>query len=228
MNNWLSFKDIEELSQELLKDILSVAQKSIQLNGCFKIVLTGGVSIMHLYKLLSNAKSNWEKWYIYIGDERCLPLGDKDRNDYMINKIWLNNGLIPKENVYFMHAHLSVDNGTSHYKRVLRDVEDFDVVLLSMGDDGHVASLFPGHFYNDSQDVVIERNSPKYPSNRISMSYKRLNKSKNVFKIINGSLKYNAVKLWIDGVDLPISQVNGQIEKVYICKNSIKNYFQLV
>ncbi len=220
-DNWFVFKDIEKLSQELLKDILSIAQESIQSNGYFKIVLTGGTSIIHLYKLLSSAKSNWKKWHIYIGDERCLPLGDKDRNDYMINKVWFSNGLIPKENIHFICVELGIDNAVLHYENVLKNVVNFDVVLLSVGEDGHAASLFPGHLYNNNKSVVVENNSPKYPLNRISMSYARLNKSKNVFKVISGTSKHNVVERCIKNEILPINQINGYFEKVFICADAL-------
>jgi len=220
-NNWFVFKDIEELSQELLKDILSIAQTSIQLNDCFKIVLTGGTSIIYLYKLLCNAKSNWKKWHIYIGDERCLPLEDRDRNDHIINKIWLNGSTIPKQNINFMHAELDPDSAALHYEDVLTNIGDFDIVLLSIGEDGHTASLFPSHLYDKNRSVLVECNSPKYPKDRISMSYSRLNQSKNIFKVINGSSKQDAVDLWLKGVILPINKINGHSEKVYICKDAL-------
>jgi len=220
-NNWLIFKDIDELSQRLLEDILLIAQESIQLNDCFKIVLTGGTSITHLYQLLSNAKSQWKKWHIYIGDERCLPLKDKDRNDSLINNIWLSRSLIPKENINFIHAELVGEIGSLEYEKILENVEFFDVVLLSMGEDGHIASLFPGREYDKDKSVLVESNSPKYPKNRITMTYQRLNKSNNVFKIINGRLKQDSVELWLNGQELPVGEVSGLFDRVYCCKNAI-------
>ncbi len=86
-DNWFIFTDIDKLSERLANEILNIAENTIKLNNNFKIVLAGGVSVINLYKILSNSKSNWDKWHIYIGDERCLPLEDKDRNDHIINKI---------------------------------------------------------------------------------------------------------------------------------------------
>jgi 6-phosphogluconolactonase len=220
-NNWLIFADIDKLSGKLACDILDIAEKSIQLNNIFKIVLTGGVSIMSVYKILSNSESDWSKWHVYIGDERCLPLKYKDRNDYTINNIWLNNGLIPKENINFMHAELGVNDGALHYEDVLKNIGDFDVVLLSVGEDGHTASLFPNHIYDENKSVVVECNAPKFPKDRISMSYSRLDQSRNVFKIISGISKKNVVKLWLQGVNFPINKITGYSEKVYICEDAL-------
>ena len=220
-DNWVIFKNIDKLSNKLANDILEVAKASIKSRNSFKIVLTGGNSILNTYEILSNSESDWSKWHIYLGDERRFPAGDKDRNDYMINKAWLNNGLILKENIHFIQTELDVNSCTSHYENILKDVGYFDIVLLSVGEDGHVASLFPGHIYDNSKSVVVENNSPKYPKDRVTMTYQRLNKSNNVFKIINGNLKQDAVKLWLNEQKLPASEVGGLFERVYCCKNSI-------
>jgi len=220
-DSWIVFEDIDALSEQLASDILNVAKVAIKSRGCFKIVLTGGNSILNTYKILSNSKSDWNKWNIYLGDERCLPIGDSERNDYIINQTWLSNSYILKENINFIHAELGVDDGALHYEDILNDVGDFDVVLLSMGEDGHVASLFPDHLYDKNKSVVAECNSPKYPKERVSMSYSRFNQSRNIFKIISGESKQEAVKMWAKGKSLPINRVYGQAEKVLISKNSL-------
>jgi len=219
--NWLIFKDNNGLSKELAREILDIAKNSIRLNGCFTIVLAGGRSVINLYKILRQSTSDWNKWYVYIGDERCLPLQDKERNDHIINSIWLNNSQIPENNINFIKAELGHDNGAYDYEEVLKNIVSFDVVLLSTGEDGHTASLFPGHYYDNNKSVVVERNSPKRPKDRISMSYSRLNRANNVFKVVSGVSKQNAVGLWLQGKILPISQIKGLSEKVYICKDAL-------
>ena len=220
-DDWFIFKNIDRLSEQLANDILNIAKNSIKLNDNFKIVLAGGESVLSLYKILSNSKSDWSKWHIYMGDERCLPLEDKDRNDNIINKVWLNSSPIPKENINFMNAELGADNAALHYEGVLKSIGDFDIVLLSIGEDGHTASLFPNHLYDENKSVVVEYNSPKYPKDRISMSYSRFDQSKNIFKVINGSSKQAAVDLWLKGEVLPINKINGHFERVYICEDAL-------
>ena len=218
-NNWFVYPNIDELSEQLARDILTLAEKSIKLNNNFKIVLTGGESIINTYKILNNSSSDWSKWHIYLGDERCLPAGDRNRNDYIIKQVWLNNSQILKKNIHFIHAELGPNNGALYYEKILSNTGYFDIVLLSMGEDGHIASLFPGHFYNKNKSVVSECNSPKYPKNRISVSYSRLNKSKNIFKVVCGSSKKKAVDLWLAGKTLPINKIYGQSEKIFACEN---------
>ena len=220
-NNWSIFENIDKLSIQVADDILDMAKISIKSTGSFKIVLAGGKSLIPTYKILSHSNSDWSRWHIYIGDERCLPLKNKERNDHNINIIWLNNSPIPKKNIHFIRAELDAKQAVRHYETTLKEVENFDVTLLSMGEDGHTASLFPGHQYDNKRDVVIINNSPKKPKQRISLSYSRLNQSNKVFKIISGSLKCNAVRQWLNNIQLPINQINGDSEKVYLSQDAL-------
>ena len=220
-DNWLIFDDEMSLSKALAQEILNIAKKSIFEKDCFSIVLTGGQSVLNLYKILSKSDSNWEKWHIYIGDERCVPMRHKDRNDQVINEIWLDNSTISKNNIHFIQAELGLIEAQKEYEKVLKKIDKFDVVLLSVGEDGHVASLFPNHSYPDNKMVVIEGNSPKSPKQRLSMSYKQLNKSNYIFKLLIGKSKQQVVHLLQKTTNLPITKVTGECEKLYICKNAI-------
>jgi len=220
-DNWLIFDDEMSLSKALAQEVLNIAKKSIFEKDCFSIVLTGGQSVLNLYKILSKSDSNWEKWHIYIGDERCVPMRHKDRNDQVINEIWLDNSKISKNNIHFIKAELGLLKAKLEYEKILKKIDKFDVVLLSMGEDGHVASLFPNHSYPDNKMVVIESNSPKSPKQRLSMSYKQLNKSNYIFKLLIGKSKQQAVHLLQKNTNLPMTKVTGECEKLYICKNAI-------
>ena len=214
-DNWLIFDDEMSLSKALAQEVLNIAKKSIFEKDCFSIVLTGGQSVLSLYKILSKADSNWDKWHIYIGDERFLPAGHKDRNDQIINEIWLNNSTIPQKNIHFIKAELGLLDARVEYENTLKRIDKFDVVLLSMGEDGHIASLFPNHVYPEDQMVVVEQDSPKPPKERISMSYQQLNKAHYVFKLVVGESKQKAVILLGQNINLPITRVNGECEKLF-------------
>ena len=220
-DNWLIFDDEISLSKALAQEILNIAKKSIFEKDCFSIVLTGGQSVLNLYKILSKSDSNWEKWHIYIGDERCVPMRHKDRNDQVINEIWLDNSTIPKKNIHFIKAELGLLKAKLEYEKILKKIDKFDVVLLSMGEDGHIASLFPNHVYPEDQMIVVEHDSPKPPKERVSMSYKQLNRAHYIFKLIIGESKQKAVTLLQQSANLPITRVNGDCEKLYFCKNAI-------
>ena len=126
-DNWLIFDDEMSLSKALAQEILNIAKKSIFEKDCFSIVLTGGQSVLNLYKILSKSDSNWEKWHIYIGDERCVPMRHKDRNDQVINEIWLDNSTISKNNIHFIQAELGLIEAQKEYEKVLKKIDKFDV-----------------------------------------------------------------------------------------------------
>ena len=221
--NWYIFNNSASLSEQLAQEILKIAKKSIQKKDSFSIVLTGGQSTLDLYKILSKANSNWSKWHIYITDERLLPEGHQDRNDRLINEIWLKNSAISKKNIHFIPAEIGLLEAQKKYEEELRSVNKFDVVLLSVGEDGHISSLFPGHTYSNNQYVVIEENSPKPPTQRISMSYNRLKASENIFIIIIGKLKQEAVKSIIEKKNTPINKIISGTERLFVHRNTMEN-----
>jgi len=218
-NNWFIFDSIDTLSKCVARDIIRVANSSIKKKGKFIIVLAGGSSFSNVYKTLNNLKSDWNSWHVFIGDERCLIPKDCNRNDYNINKVWLKNKQIPKRNIHFMHPELGMELCALNYENLIDSIDRFDLVLLGMGEDGHTASLFPGHIHASNKKVIIETNAPKPPRVRISLSYKMLNNSLNVFKIVSGTDKGRAVSLWMNGANLPINKIHGKCEKVYLCKD---------
>lgn len=218
-NNFFFFRSKNSLYKNLAKEILDIAKKSITEKGSFSIVLTGGKSIIGLYKILSKSKSDFDNWYIYITDERCLIKDHHDRNDASIQKLWLNKRQIPEKNINFIHAELGLAEACKAYQNIIDEVLLFDVVLLSIGEDGHIASLFPGRKYNNAQSVIIEKNSPKFPKKRISMSFKKLSNAKHLFKIIIGKSKMSIVKRLSEDKKLPANCVNSRLEKTYINTN---------
>ncbi len=89
--------------------------------------------MLNLYKMLSESNSEWNKWHIYIGDERRLPVGHKDRNDQMINEIWLDNSTIPKKNIHFIKAELGLLEARVEYENTLKKNDKFDVSVAEYG-----------------------------------------------------------------------------------------------
>ena len=82
--NWQHLKNTEELATTAAGLILKSAEQAIAARGAFKLVLAGGSTPENAYRLLINAETDWSKWHIYYGDERCLAADHKDRNSNAI------------------------------------------------------------------------------------------------------------------------------------------------
>jgi len=207
INQWHQFDTATQVADEVLVQILNSAEKAIAERGSFKLVLAGGSTPEKIYQQLVAAKTDWSKWMIYYGDERCLAADDKDRNSIMASNALLSKVAIPAANVFTMPTELGAVEAAVKYREAIADVEQFDLVLLGMGEDGHTASLFPGHV-NASEETVHEvYNSPKPPSDRISLSAKTLANTRQCFFIVTGASKVDPVKQWKQGADLPVATI---------------------
>jgi len=215
--NWVVFDSAEDVAETLVTKLCHLAQQAIEDKGSFTLVTAGGTTPQKCYELLAQQTADWQNWHIYMGDERCLPVDDKDRNSVALSQAWLFFGKIPSQNIHFIPTELGSDLAAKSYAQLIQSIDQFDVVLLGMGEDGHTASLFPGHHYPQNQSVVIETHSPKPPSERVSLSYEKLSQAKVVFKLVTGQNKRNAVKDWLkQQANLPIQQVEGEQTWIYI------------
>lgn len=202
-----SFKSIEVLRREVCDAIVKSAKEAIAQRGKFLIVLAGGNTPRAIYRLLRDMELDWAKWHIYHGDERCLPREHEDRNSLMVEQVWLHYVDIPANQIHDIPAELGPEAGAKAYAATLADVPIFDLVLLGLGEDGHTASLFPGHAVDNSADAVPVFNSPKPPPERISMSQNRLNNTREVIFIVTGAGKQQAVDNWRSGVAIPATLI---------------------
>jgi 6-phosphogluconolactonase len=83
------------------------------------------------------------------------------------------------------------------------------MVLLGIGEDGHAASLFPGHKHPEGKKVLPIFQAPKFPAQRVSMGAETLGQCRNLMFIITGKGKSPAVTLWQQGERLPVSMIKG-------------------
>ena len=204
---WQSFKSQASLNQAALEKIIALAEPSIKTRGQFHIVLAGGSTPKKVYTMLKNIKTDWHKWQIYFGDERCLDSDHKDRNSTMAFEAWLNHIDIPMQNIHAIPAELGPVEGAHLYNQTLSQVDDFDLVLLGLGEDAHTASLFPGHSWDNNVDALAVFDAPKPPPLRISLSPARLSRSKSILFLVSGKEKQTAINQWKAGDLIPASTV---------------------
>jgi len=210
---WRVFDDAGALVKALADALVEEADSAIAERGEFHLVLAGGSTPHALYRALADRRAGDARWQVWYGDERCLPLGHPERNSVMAEAAWLSASDIPPDNRRPIPAEKGAHAAAALYAGWLADVADFDVVLLGIGEDGHTASLFPGHDWGvvpDSADVLAVHDAPKPPPERVSLSAARLNRSRRVWFVITGAGKREALSRWKNGKPLPVSAIHGK------------------
>lgn len=207
------FDDAAALTPALADALLAVAAAALAARGVFHLVLAGGSTPRALYRELAARQAGDARWQIWYGDERCLPPDDPERNSVMAESAWLAGSAIPAQNRCPIAAERGAVEAAADYGERLKHVPDFDLVLLGMGEDGHTASLFPGHDWGEdsgSPAALAVADAPKPPPERVSLSAARLRRSQHVWLLMTGAGKREALARWNSGVVLPVAVVQGK------------------
>ncbi len=186
------------------------------------VVLTGGTIAAKIYAELNAENGPWHEAHYWWGDERFVPAGHADRNDKMAYDTFLDRLAVPAANRHRMPAHgceKSMTAAADEYGKTLPS-EPFDVVLLGVGPDAHIASLFPGHpqVEEQSRRCVEVFDSPKPPAQRITLTYPALNHSAAVWFLVSGAEKATAVANVFGGatpLEAPAGGAHGIAETVW-------------
>ena len=210
--NWKDFQDKNQLESILLQDILNIAKNAISENGSFKIVMAGGSTPEKLYKSFLDVRNqNFSDWELYVGDERCLPVDSEDRNSHMIKRSFIDR--LPddsKPKFFPINTEKGSQEASSEYNIIIDNIDQFDLVLLGLGEDGHTASLFPGQQWDNQFNAVAVSNAPKPPSDRVSMTPKAFLKADKIFFIVTGHGKKDAINAWKEGEGIPASKIMSE------------------
>ena len=207
---WHGVADAAALRHAACRRILDAAARAIERRGRFLIVLAGGNTPRGIYQKLRTAHTDWSRWRLYFGDERCLPVNNAGRNSRMATDAWLSHVPIPQDQVHAIPTELGASAAAVAYAQTLRGVGDFDLVLLGLGEDGHTAGLFPGHDFGvgaDASDVLAVFDAPKPPPQRVSLSAARLSRAHEVLFLVEGRAKHDAVTRWRAGEPLPAAAI---------------------
>ena len=156
------------------------------------LVLTGGTTPRRTYELLSELPVPWGRVSVLFGDERCVPPLDPESNYRMAKESLLDR--VNPTTVYRIPGELGPDRGADEYASVVAAVAPFDFVLLGVGEDGHVNSLFPGHRALRSSALTLGiHDSPKPPPERVTMTFEALRDAGRILIIATGAGKADAV-----------------------------------
>jgi 6-phosphogluconolactonase len=208
---WIAVADGAALRSAARDRIVEAASRALASRGIFIICLSGGNTPRDVYRMLREVSTDWPRWHVYFGDERCLPSDDPARNSRMAAEALLDHVAIPRSQVHVIPAERGAAQAALDYAQVLEGVGDFDLALLGLGEDGHTASLFPGHDRGaapGSADVLAVTGAPKPPPDRVTLSAARLSRAREVVFLVEGEGKRGAIARWRNRDDIPARAVN--------------------
>lgn len=239
--------DKEVLAQAAAARLLTRVLDVQSVRSPVHVVLTGGtVGIATLAAVAASPlvpAVDWSGVHLWWGDERFLPDGDPDRNETQAREALLDalvagHGL-PEANVHPMPGPSSVatpEEGAAAYATLLAEhatqaaaqdtvqsspaVPAFDVLLLGMGPDGHVASLFPGHEGLAAQGTTTGvHGSPKPPPERVSLTFDAIRSAREVWVVAAGAEKADRVAAALAGdpvTEVPAAGAVGQARTLWL------------
>jgi 6-phosphogluconolactonase len=172
------------------EEFRQMAIDAVAKEGRFSVALTGGGSPVEIYRLLATdefaGSIPWQGVHLFWGDDRCVPPGHPRSNFGMANELFIEKVPIPGENVHRIRGELGSEEGAKRYEAELRSFfgssPDFDLVHLGVGDDAHVASLFPFQIENLSERErwVVPALERELGEPRVSLSMRAINSARVV------------------------------------------------
>ena len=193
-----------------------------------RIVLTGGGSGIGLLAAIKESKArnavDWKRVECFWGDERFVPADDPERNEKQARDALLDAVGLDPALVHPMAASDEfdgdVDAAAAAYAAVIGDKPSFDIVMLGIGPEGHVASIFPeSPAVYDERSVVAVRNCPKPPPTRISLTLPTIRTASEVWIVTAGGGKAQAVATALAGageVSLPAAGAVGTSRTLFL------------
>jgi len=223
-------QDAQLLARAVAARLVTALVDAQAARGHASVVLTGGgIGIASLHELAASPARDaieWDALEVWWGDERFLPAGHPDRNDTQARAALLDAVPLDPARVHPMPASDGAggddpEAAAARYAEELATsakpgtarLPHFDVLLLGVGEDGHVASIFPEHpGAYETRPVTAVRGSPKPPPVRLSLTLPAINTAEEVWLIATGTEKAGAVDMALTGagpVQLPAAGVRG-------------------
>lgn len=201
-----------------------IAKEAIKTKGFFGVALSGGRTPVLLYQKLANLKEGlpWDTTHIFAVDERFVPFHYPDSNYGMLRNTLLNPVEIPPQNIHpILVEEATPQIAARKYEEELRkffhlspdQYPEFDLILLGIGEDGHTASLFPGHpALNDTSRLATAVLLDEIRHHRITLTLPVINNAKNIIFFVTGGNKAGVVEKVIRKKypALPAAMVNPQ------------------
>jgi 6-phosphogluconolactonase len=219
--------DASELVEAAGRRFVETVVAAQRERGSASVVLTGGSNGIALLKWLrdNGSEIDWRLVDIWFGDDRFVPETDDERNSGQARDALLAHVDVDPDRVFTMAPSDGafgddITAAAADYARLLREGGDgeatpaFDVHLLGMGGEGHINSLFPhtDALAEREATVVAVENSPKPPPRRITLTVPAVNRARQVWFLVAGAEKAEAVAAGVGGGDAsawPCASVGG-------------------
>jgi 6-phosphogluconolactonase len=211
-------QDSEELAREGADLFAWIGSQAHARAGRFKVCLTGGTTPRRMYEALATLyeerRLDVRDVEFYFGDERCVPPDDPASNYRLARDTLFRPLKILETQTFRMHGEVDPEQAAREYETLLQDRlgqggwPRFDLLLLGLGDDAHVASLFPGApSLQECRRAVMATLGPREPRRRISITIPVINHADMVMFLVSGPQKAQAVRRTIDRTGPPDPQV---------------------
>ncbi|HEX5190364.1 MAG TPA: 6-phosphogluconolactonase [Streptosporangiaceae bacterium] len=231
--------DGELLAKAVAARLVTRLVDAVAAKGLASVVLTGGGIGTRVLAELAAAPArdavDWHRVEIWWGDERFRPVGDPERNETGARSALLDHVDVDESRVHPMPGPDGPDGqdpeaAAERYADLLRaaaepqdrvGVPRFDVLMLGIGPDAHVASLFPGlpALYEEERTVVAVRGAPKPPPTRLTLTLPAIRAASDVWILASGSEKAGAVRLALSGpgpVQVPAAGARGVQQTLFL------------
>lgn len=166
------------------------------------MALAGGRSVCSIYRELLQKNIPWKKIHFFLADERNVPINSDESNYKLINDCFfgklIRKKLVSKKQIHQINTLIFPQNAVKEYELALRKQGNaFDIVILSAGEDGHVASIFPGKKYPSKKGFFFLRNSPKHPKERFTAAPLLIQGAKTGILLFYGENKKDALDCFL-------------------------------
>lgn len=189
------------------------ANQAIQQRGVFACALSGGNTPLELYRQLTapqyRSQVPWGNVHLFWGDERCVPPDHPESNYFNAYKSLIAPLSIPSSNIHRIKGELSPDLAVQDYSRLLQELAAkepgcppwliFDLVILGLGEDGHIASIFPGSEEINSPVIGVTANYQGRPAHRVSLTPLIFNDARHIIFLVRGENKHDAFVQSVSG-----------------------------
>lgn len=214
----LEFGDFGSAARGMVQMVSSTAAQAVAEKGAFTVAISGGSMLKALSHFATAKNIDFSKWWVFFVDERNVPHASDDSTFKGAQESFLSKVGIPSEQVIEIHEGMSASEAAKNYEGRMLDVPAavlprneqglpvIDCMLLGTGPDGHIASLFPNSAeLGDSSGawVLPVTNSPKPPSERITMTLPVINATKQAIFLATGSGKADVVYRTLECQALP-------------------------